>query len=143
MKSCMLLVDRQWKENTGNLISATNDDKLRDLFDQIRTSKTPVVINYGASWCHVCRQILPAFCELSNSFPKYRLYMLILMIVQRQPSMSATRKLSISTVMGRGLMRCLMPAKRDCMTGSGCTLRYMGLVLFGCTSLLDGKSLDF
>ncbi|TKY62122.1 Thioredoxin 3-3 [Spatholobus suberectus] len=28
------------------------------------------VINYGASWCRVCSQILPAFCRLSNNFPK-------------------------------------------------------------------------
>ncbi|XP_048429386.1 thioredoxin-like 3-3 [Pyrus x bretschneideri] len=28
------------------------------------------VINYGASWCRVCSQILPAFCHLSNSFAK-------------------------------------------------------------------------
>ncbi|XWS59629.1 hypothetical protein CRYUN_Cryun08bG0138300 [Craigia yunnanensis] len=29
-----------------------------------------IVINYGASWCRVCSQILPAFCQLSNQFPK-------------------------------------------------------------------------
>ncbi|MQL84169.1 hypothetical protein Taro_016691 [Colocasia esculenta] len=28
------------------------------------------VINYGASWCRVCSQILPNFCHLSNDFPK-------------------------------------------------------------------------
>ncbi|CAL5389450.1 unnamed protein product [Camellia sinensis] len=28
------------------------------------------VINYGASWCRVCSQILPSFCQLSNKFPK-------------------------------------------------------------------------
>ncbi|CAH9063013.1 unnamed protein product [Cuscuta epithymum] len=61
---------RQLKENPGNLITATSDDNLRDLFHQIRTSKTPAVINYGASWCRVCSQILPVFCDLSNSFPK-------------------------------------------------------------------------
>ncbi|CAH9135623.1 unnamed protein product [Cuscuta epithymum] len=97
---------RQPKENPANLITATSDDNLRDLFHQIRTSKTPVsvdstpstfffiptytprfemaldvlnpnlklllqaVINYGASWCRVCSQILPVFCDLSNSFPK-------------------------------------------------------------------------
>ncbi|KAG2690064.1 hypothetical protein I3760_09G170100 [Carya illinoinensis] len=48
---------------------------------EIKSSKTPIfcvwigcgrmaVINYGASWCRVCSQILPTFCQLSNSFPK-------------------------------------------------------------------------
>ncbi|KAH7853290.1 hypothetical protein Vadar_000947 [Vaccinium darrowii] len=55
----------------GNLISASSDDNLKDIFHQIRTSKTPAVINYGASWCRVCGQILPAFCQLSNKFPKF------------------------------------------------------------------------
>ncbi|CAE6076088.1 unnamed protein product [Arabidopsis arenosa] len=30
------------------------------------------VINYGASWCGVCSQILPAFQKLSNSFSKLK-----------------------------------------------------------------------
>ncbi|XAR69144.1 Monodehydroascorbate reductase (NADH) [Bertholletia excelsa] len=54
----------------GNLISASSDDNLRDIFHHIRTFKTPAVINYGASWCRVCSQILPAFCQLSNKFQK-------------------------------------------------------------------------
>ncbi|XP_052171905.1 thioredoxin-like 3-3 [Diospyros lotus] len=54
----------------SNLISATSDDNLKSIFHHIRTSKTPAVINYGASWCRVCSQILPAFCQLSNKFPK-------------------------------------------------------------------------
>ncbi|KAI8563279.1 hypothetical protein RHMOL_Rhmol03G0100800 [Rhododendron molle] len=54
----------------GNLISASNDENLNDIFHQIRTSKNPAVINYGASWCRVCSQVLPAFCQLSNKFPK-------------------------------------------------------------------------
>ncbi|OIV92369.1 hypothetical protein TanjilG_09967 [Lupinus angustifolius] len=32
--------------------------------------KGKAVINYGASWCHVCSKILPAFSRLSNDFPK-------------------------------------------------------------------------
>ncbi|KAK3011064.1 hypothetical protein RJ639_010739 [Escallonia herrerae] len=54
----------------GNLVSASNDENLKDIFHQIRTSKKPAVINYGASWCHVCSQILPTFCQLSSKFPK-------------------------------------------------------------------------
>ncbi|XP_059646821.1 thioredoxin-like 3-3 [Cornus florida] len=54
----------------GNLTSASSDENLKDIFHHIRTSKTLAVINYGASWCHVCSQILPAFCRLSNKFPK-------------------------------------------------------------------------
>ncbi|KAL7265041.1 hypothetical protein ACSBR1_002903 [Camellia fascicularis] len=54
----------------GNLRSASSDENLKDIFHQIRTSKTPAVINYGASWCRVCSQILPSFCQLSNKFPK-------------------------------------------------------------------------
>ncbi|XP_057478633.1 thioredoxin-like 3-3 [Actinidia eriantha] len=54
----------------GNLTSASSDENLKDIFHHITTSKTPAVINYGASWCRVCSQILPTFCQLSNKFPK-------------------------------------------------------------------------
>ncbi|KAL5740852.1 hypothetical protein ACOSQ2_030032 [Xanthoceras sorbifolium] len=54
----------------GNLKSASTDDSLQDILIQIKSSKAPAVINYGASWCGVCSQILPAFCKLSNDFPK-------------------------------------------------------------------------
>ncbi|KAM1249700.1 hypothetical protein ACFX15_031760 [Malus domestica] len=55
-----------------NLNSASSDQNLKDLVLQIKSSKSPAVINYGASWyvpC-VCSQILPAFCHLSNSFAR-------------------------------------------------------------------------
>ncbi|CAI9097959.1 OLC1v1034488C2 [Oldenlandia corymbosa var. corymbosa] len=54
----------------GNLKTVSDDENLKDVFHQIRTTKAPVVINYGASWCRVCSQILPAFCKLSDKFPK-------------------------------------------------------------------------
>ncbi|GFS45732.1 thioredoxin superfamily protein [Actinidia rufa] len=55
----------------GNLTSASSDEKLKDIFHHITSSKTtPAVINYGASWCRVCSQILPTFRQLSNKFPK-------------------------------------------------------------------------
>ncbi|WVZ08865.1 hypothetical protein V8G54_022215 [Vigna mungo] len=54
----------------ANLKSATSDDDFTNLLALIKSSKTPAVINYGASWCRVCSQILPAFCRLSNNFPK-------------------------------------------------------------------------
>ncbi|QCD97941.1 thioredoxin-like 3-3 [Vigna unguiculata] len=54
----------------ANLKSATSDDDFTNVLAHIKSSKTPAVINYGASWCRVCSQILPAFCRLSNNFPK-------------------------------------------------------------------------
>ncbi|GMN39230.1 hypothetical protein TIFTF001_008469 [Ficus carica] len=54
----------------GNLKSASSDQNFKDILMEIKTSKTPAVINYGASWCRVCSQILPSFCRLSNNFPK-------------------------------------------------------------------------
>ncbi|XP_054800573.1 thioredoxin-like 3-3 [Prosopis cineraria] len=54
----------------GNLKIASTDQQLTDFLLHIKSSKTPAVINYGASWCRVCSQILPAFCRLSNNFPK-------------------------------------------------------------------------
>nr|POF00082.1 thioredoxin-like 3-3 [Quercus suber] len=54
----------------GNLKSASSDQSLKDILLQIKSSKTPAVVNYGASWCGVCSQILPSFCQLSNNFPK-------------------------------------------------------------------------
>lgn len=55
---------------SSNLIRASGDESLKEIFRDIRTSKAPAVINYGASWCHVCSQILPAFSLLSKEFPK-------------------------------------------------------------------------
>lgn len=54
----------------GNLMTANGDENLKDIFHSIRITKTPAVINYGASWCRVCNQILPTFRELSKNFPK-------------------------------------------------------------------------
>ncbi|XP_008799519.1 thioredoxin-like 3-3 [Phoenix dactylifera] len=54
----------------GNLSSASGDTHLTEILHNIRSSKAPAVINYGASWCRVCSQILPAFCQLSNEFKK-------------------------------------------------------------------------
>ncbi|KAL3628968.1 hypothetical protein CASFOL_028014 [Castilleja foliolosa] len=57
-------------KGASKLIVAGNDDNLTNIFSQIKTSKKPAVINYGASWCGVCSQIFPVFCRLSNKFPK-------------------------------------------------------------------------
>ncbi|CAK8543905.1 unnamed protein product [Lathyrus sativus] len=54
----------------SNLKSASSDDDFTQILTHVKTSKIPAVINYGASWCRVCSQILPAFCRLSNKFPK-------------------------------------------------------------------------
>nr|GMC56563.1 thioredoxin-like 3-3 [Ipomoea batatas]GME08315.1 thioredoxin-like 3-3 [Ipomoea batatas] len=62
--------ENQRSTQPGNVVIAMGDDNLKDIFHQIRTSKTPAVINYGASWCGVCSQMLPAFSELSNKFSK-------------------------------------------------------------------------
>ncbi|VFQ78958.1 unnamed protein product [Cuscuta campestris] len=48
-------MDQNGKEEKQKLpncsvITAVNDDSLKDIFHQIRTSKTTAVINYGASW---------------------------------------------------------------------------------------------
>ncbi|KAB5552367.1 hypothetical protein DKX38_009678 [Salix brachista] len=71
----------------ANLKSASSDQSHLQILHDIKSSNTPAVINYGASWyvprcarlmfmwpmharCRVCSQILPAFCQLSNNFPK-------------------------------------------------------------------------
>ncbi|XP_076950105.1 thioredoxin-like 3-3 [Bidens hawaiensis] len=53
-----------------NLITASNDENLTDIFHQIRTSKSPAVIKFGASWCRGCVDVLPAFKQFSSKFPK-------------------------------------------------------------------------
>ncbi|KAJ6362602.1 hypothetical protein OIU78_002911 [Salix suchowensis] len=53
----------------ANLKSASSDQSHLQILHDIKSSNTPF-INYGASWCRVCSQILPAFCRLSNNFPK-------------------------------------------------------------------------
>ncbi|CAA7019121.1 unnamed protein product [Microthlaspi erraticum] len=52
----------------GNLKIAQSDQSLVTVLDDIKSSKSKAVINYGASWCGVCSQIFPAFQELSKSF---------------------------------------------------------------------------
>ncbi|CAM0903378.1 unnamed protein product [Alopecurus aequalis] len=52
----------------GSVRSAGSDLQLRQMLDSIKSSKSPAVINYGASWCRVCSQILPHFCRFSNEF---------------------------------------------------------------------------
>ncbi|KAK6943875.1 Thioredoxin domain [Dillenia turbinata] len=57
-----------------NLKSASSDDDFRDILQRIKTSKTPFVNSGGflsmGIECRICSQILPAFCRLSNEFPK-------------------------------------------------------------------------
>ncbi|KFK36564.1 hypothetical protein AALP_AA4G139800 [Arabis alpina] len=55
--------------SSANLKTAQTDQSFLNILHQIKTSKSPAVINYGASWCHVCSQILPVFHKLSSSFP--------------------------------------------------------------------------
>nr|CAB3487918.1 unnamed protein product [Digitaria exilis] len=52
----------------GNIRSASSDQQLKQMLDSLKCSKSPAVINYGASWCRVCSQILPSFCKFSNEF---------------------------------------------------------------------------
>ncbi|QHO50056.1 Thioredoxin [Arachis hypogaea] len=54
----------------SNFKTASTDDDLAHILFNIKSSKTSAVINYGASWCRVCSEILPAFHRLSNNFPK-------------------------------------------------------------------------
>ncbi|CAM6105027.1 unnamed protein product [Calypogeia fissa] len=54
----------------GNLVSATTDKELSDFLLQAKSAKRPAVVNYGATWCHVCGQMLPTFCNASNEHPK-------------------------------------------------------------------------
>ncbi|KAL5710019.1 hypothetical protein ACHQM5_020634 [Ranunculus cassubicifolius] len=54
----------------GNLKSASTDENHLEFLQSFKSSKIPAVIKYGASWCQVCSQILPKFCQLSNDFPK-------------------------------------------------------------------------
>ncbi|KAL1313752.1 hypothetical protein HN51_040377 [Arachis hypogaea] len=54
----------------SNFRTASTDDDLSHILFNIKSSKTSAVISYGASWCRVCSEILPAFHRLSNNFPK-------------------------------------------------------------------------
>ncbi|GAB4856642.1 hypothetical protein Ancab_014553 [Ancistrocladus abbreviatus] len=54
----------------ANFRTVSGDQNFNDILLQIRSSKSAAVINYGASWCHACGQILPAFFRFSNQFPK-------------------------------------------------------------------------
>ncbi|GJN26754.1 hypothetical protein PR202_gb14712 [Eleusine coracana subsp. coracana] len=52
----------------GSLRTPGSDQQLRQTLDSLKSSKSPAVISYGASWCRVCSQILPSFCKFSNEF---------------------------------------------------------------------------
>ncbi|KAM3369307.1 hypothetical protein ACQJBY_017292 [Aegilops geniculata] len=52
----------------GSVRCAGSDPQLRHMLDSLKSSKASAVINYGASWCGVCNQILPPFCKFSNEF---------------------------------------------------------------------------
>ncbi|CAN1289502.1 Thioredoxin-like 3-3 [Linum perenne] len=54
----------------GNLRRAETDETHLEILRNITSSRSPAVINYGASWCSSCNRILPAFLRLSNDFPK-------------------------------------------------------------------------
>ncbi|CAM8976855.1 unnamed protein product [Rhodiola kirilowii] len=54
----------------GNLTSVTSDESFTEILQTIKASKKPAVIKYGASWCRVCSQMLPAFFRMSNEFNK-------------------------------------------------------------------------
>ncbi|KAL2930920.1 Thioredoxin-like 3-3 [Bienertia sinuspersici] len=54
----------------SNLKTPSTDQDLSDTLLQIRSSKIPAVINYGASWCRVCNQIMPSFQQFSKEFTK-------------------------------------------------------------------------
>ncbi|KQJ84023.1 thioredoxin-like 3-3 isoform X2 [Brachypodium distachyon] len=48
--------------------SAGSDPQLKQMLDCLKSTKCPAVINYGASWCGVCSQILRPFCRFSTEF---------------------------------------------------------------------------
>ncbi|XP_048556937.1 formin-like protein 5 [Triticum urartu] len=52
----------------GSVRCAGSDPQLRQMLDSLKSSKSSAVINYGASWCGVCNQILPPFYKFSNEF---------------------------------------------------------------------------
>uniref|UniRef100_A0ACD5V5U2 Uncharacterized protein n=3 Tax=Avena sativa TaxID=4498 RepID=A0ACD5V5U2_AVESA len=54
--------------SNSSVRSASNDPELRQMLDSLKSSKSPGVVNYGASWCRVCSQIHPHFCRFSNEF---------------------------------------------------------------------------
>ncbi|CAN8279092.1 unnamed protein product [Cochlearia groenlandica] len=63
--------DFESKSNLNtDLKIASSDETLLTVLDEIKSSKSPAVINYGASWCGVCSQILPTFKKLSKKFQR-------------------------------------------------------------------------
>ncbi|PKA60060.1 Thioredoxin-like 3-3 [Apostasia shenzhenica] len=56
--------------HSKKIMCPSNDAQLTKILQSIRTTKTSAVINYGASWCRVCSEILPVFSQLSNEFQK-------------------------------------------------------------------------
>lgn len=53
-----------------NLLEVDNDDDLARVLKQSKAARRPVVLSYGASWCHACHKMLPTFFNLSNEYAK-------------------------------------------------------------------------
>eukprot|EP00271_Cylindrocystis_brebissonii_P023684 TRINITY_DN9967_c0_g1_i1.p1 TRINITY_DN9967_c0_g1~~TRINITY_DN9967_c0_g1_i1.p1 ORF type:complete len:140 (+),score=29.52 TRINITY_DN9967_c0_g1_i1:218-637(+) len=51
-----------------NLRQASSDEELDRYLKEASAQKRPVVVNYGAAWCHACKQMLPTFVNLSSEY---------------------------------------------------------------------------
>eukprot|EP00252_Welwitschia_mirabilis_P025977 TRINITY_DN8316_c2_g2_i3.p1 TRINITY_DN8316_c2_g2~~TRINITY_DN8316_c2_g2_i3.p1 ORF type:complete len:135 (+),score=20.54 TRINITY_DN8316_c2_g2_i3:195-599(+) len=56
--------------DAGNLMTVHDDNEFTVLMRQLKLKKTPAVISYGASWCHICHDMLPTFYKLSSKYSK-------------------------------------------------------------------------
>ncbi|GJP34097.1 hypothetical protein CLOM_g18562 [Closterium sp. NIES-68] len=54
----------------NNLLEAKSDSELSQVLVEAKKTKRPVVVTYGASWCHACSKMLPTFFNLSNEYSR-------------------------------------------------------------------------
>lgn len=52
----------------NNLLEAKSDTELLSYLREAKLKKRPVVVTYGAAWCHACSKMLPTFFNLSNEY---------------------------------------------------------------------------